>query len=88
MAGLRRKILACFANIQEGRDGKLLAELASVASSVPGAHLLRLFSDKDFHRSALLIAGAPEAVGKAVFALTGAAVARIDLCSPDRVDDT
>jgi glutamate formiminotransferase len=82
-----KRAIACFANIQEGRDAQILTELATVASSVPGCYLLRLFSDRTFHRSGFLLAGLPESVSRATVALTGAAISRINLCSPERLSD-
>ena len=43
-----RRAVVCFANVQEGRDPKLLREIASAATSVPGASLVRMFSDRTF----------------------------------------
>jgi glutamate formiminotransferase len=54
----------------------------------PGAALIRMFSDRTFHRSGLCIMGGPEAVSDAVFALVQKAVARINLVSPDRLQDS
>jgi glutamate formiminotransferase len=82
-----RRAIACFANIQEGRDSQLLSDLALIANSVSGCTLLRLFSDRTFHRSGFLLAGQPEAVGKATLILTEAAVSRINLTSPERLED-
>jgi glutamate formiminotransferase len=82
-----RRAIACFANIQEGRDPQILRDLALVADSVPGCSLLRLFSDRTFHRSGFLIAGNPESVSTAVIALAGAAISRINLTSPERLSD-
>ena len=84
--GMRRAVV-CFANVQEGRDPKLLREIASAATSVPGASLVRMFSDRTFHRSGLCVVGGPEAVGDAVFALVKTALARINLIAPDRLSD-
>ena len=82
-----RRAVVCFANVQEGRDPKLLREIASAATSVPGASLVRMFSDRTFHRSGLCFVGVPEAVGDAVFALVKTALARINLIAPDRLSD-
>ena len=82
-----QRAVACFANIQEGRDAQILHELASVANSVPGCSLLRLFSDRTFHRSGFLIAGEPECVSNAVIALSKAAISKINLAAPERASD-
>mmetsp|Transcript_57116 Transcript_57116/g.92424 ORF Transcript_57116/g.92424 Transcript_57116/m.92424 type:complete len:320 (-) Transcript_57116:435-1394(-) len=84
---MMRRAVVCFANIQEGRDPKILRELAESAASVPGASLVRMFSDRTFHRSGLCIVGGPEAVSDAVFALVKNSVTKIDLASPERLSD-
>ena len=77
----------CFANVQEGRDPKILRELSEAASSVPGAWLVRLFSDRTFHRSGLCIVGMPDSVGQAVVSLVTKAKSVINLVSPERLTD-
>ena len=79
--------IACFANVQEGRNALILSHLANIANSIPGCKLVRLFSDHTFHRSGFLLAGSPDAVGMAAVALTREAVKSIDLVSPDRISD-
>lgn len=82
-----KRAVACFANIQEGRDAEFLRDLAIIANSFPGCSLLRLFSDRTFHRSGYLIAGNPESVASAVIALAGEAISRINLNSQERLLD-
>jgi glutamate formiminotransferase len=81
-----RKMLACFANVQEGRNEAFLRELVH-STAVPGAVLVRLFSDRVYHRSGFLILGTPAAVGESAFALTKHAVTNIDLASRSRAED-
>ena len=46
-----------------------------------------MFADRTFHRSGLCIMGGSEAVGLAVFALVKTALSKIDLTSPERLQD-
>ena len=50
---------------------------------IAAASLLRIFSDRSFHRSGFCIAGDDEAVGKAVVAVAALATKRIDLSTPE-----
>eukprot|EP00960_Hanusia_phi_P076365 768551-Hanusia_phi.AAC.7 len=79
--------LVCMANVQEGRDARKLRAMAEAASSIPRAWLLRVFSDRTFHRSGFCLAGAPDAVGEAAIALSKQAADCIDLTSPERIAD-
>ncbi|KAJ1481961.1 Formiminotransferase subdomain-containing protein [Baffinella frigidus] len=81
---LKRAAVCCFANVQEGRSPRILREIAEAAGSVPGAALVRVFSDRTFDRSGLCILGEGEAVGDAVVAMVTKALERIDLTSEDR----
>lgn len=87
-SNMLRRAVVCFANVQEGRDPKVLRELSEAAASVPGillpqqlrnarhlhsvagAWLVRMFSDRTFHRSGLCIVGVPESVGQVASPLT------------------
>jgi glutamate formiminotransferase len=68
-------ILECVANVSEGRDDAVLAELAAGA----GDALLDLHRDPDHHRAVFTLAGRPELVVGATRSLAAAAVARLDL---------
>jgi glutamate formiminotransferase len=68
-------ILECVANVSEGRDFAVLADLSASA----GDALLDLHRDPDHHRAVFTLAGPPELVAGAIRSLAGAAVARLDL---------
>jgi glutamate formiminotransferase / 5-formyltetrahydrofolate cyclo-ligase len=68
-------IFECVANVSEGRDELVLAEL--VASAGPA--LLDLHRDPDHNRAVLTMAGPADAVVSAARAVAATAVARIDL---------
>ncbi len=68
-------IFECVANVSEGRDDLILADLAASAGPV----LLDLHRDPDHNRSVLTMAGPADAVASAVRALAAATVARLDL---------
>mmetsp|Transcript_16387 Transcript_16387/g.41365 ORF Transcript_16387/g.41365 Transcript_16387/m.41365 type:complete len:318 (+) Transcript_16387:46-999(+) len=78
-----KRAIVCFANIQEGRNAALLRDIAKRASAVPGAALLRIFSDHSFHRSGLCIAGEDDAVADAVFQIAAGARDGINLATPE-----
>ena len=79
-----KRAVCCFANVQEGRNPQILRDLAEAASSVPGAWLVRVFSDRTFDRSGLCILGEHDAVGDAVVAMVTKALDHIDLTSAER----
>jgi len=68
-------IFECVANVSEGRDDRVLAELAASA----GPALLDLHRDPDHNRSVLTLAGPADTVVPAARALAATAVARLDL---------
>jgi len=68
-------IYECVVNVSEGRDDRVLAELA--ASAAPA--LLDLHRDPDHNRSVLTLAGPADTVVPAARALAATAVARLDL---------
>jgi glutamate formiminotransferase / 5-formyltetrahydrofolate cyclo-ligase len=68
-------IFECVVNVSEGRDDRVLAELAASA----GPALLDLHRDPDHNRSVLTMAGSADAVVPAARALATTAVARLDL---------
>ncbi len=61
--------------MSEGRDSEILSELGAAAAT--GAHLLDSGADPDHNRAVLTLAG--EAVELGAFALTAAAVRRLDI---------
>jgi glutamate formiminotransferase / 5-formyltetrahydrofolate cyclo-ligase len=68
-------IIECVANISEGRDEVLLAELGASL----GSTLLDLHRDPDHHRSVFTLAGSSDAVDQALRALAAETIARLDL---------
>jgi glutamate formiminotransferase / 5-formyltetrahydrofolate cyclo-ligase len=68
-------IFECVVNVSEGRDDRVLAQLAASA----GPTLLDLHRDPDHNRSVLTVAGPADAVVPAARALATTAVARLDL---------
>jgi glutamate formiminotransferase / 5-formyltetrahydrofolate cyclo-ligase len=68
-------IFECVVNVSEGRDDRVLAELAASA----GPMLLDVHRDPDHNRTVLTMAGPADAVVPAARALAATAVARLDL---------
>jgi glutamate formiminotransferase len=68
-------ILECVVNVSEGRDDRVLSDLAAGA----GPALLDLHRDPHHNRSVLTLAGTAEVVVPAARALAQTAVARLDL---------
>jgi glutamate formiminotransferase / 5-formyltetrahydrofolate cyclo-ligase len=67
--------IECVANVSEGRDETLLAELALTVAPV----LLDRHTDANHHRSVFTLAGAPDDVSQALRELATACVGRLDL---------
>jgi glutamate formiminotransferase / 5-formyltetrahydrofolate cyclo-ligase len=67
--------IECVVNVSEGRDHRILAELAQAA----GPCLRDLHADPDHHRAVLTLAGPPEQVVEAAQSLATATVDRLDL---------
>lgn len=66
-------------NYSEGRDLRVVDEIASAVEAEPGVYLLDRNSDADHHRSVLTLAGDPESVRAAAVRAVGVAASRIDL---------
>jgi glutamate formiminotransferase/formiminotetrahydrofolate cyclodeaminase len=71
-------ILECLANVSEGRDETLLADLTAVVASA-GARVIDLQADAEQHRAILRFAGRPAVVRRAALALAAVAAKRIDM---------
>lgn len=71
--------MECVPNISEGRRPEVVDAVAAAVSGVPGVTLLDRTSDIDHNRSVLTFAGEAAVVATAVDALTGVAIARIDM---------
>ncbi|MGC8471866.1 MAG: glutamate formimidoyltransferase [Acidimicrobiales bacterium] len=67
--------LECVANVSEGRDQRILRELADACRDA----LIDLHADLDHHRSVFTLAGPPDLVQEAARALARVAVEKLDL---------
>jgi glutamate formiminotransferase len=74
-----RPILECVPNVSEGRDQRVLRELADAIRGVGGVRLADVHADPDHHRSVFTFLGAPDAVEAAALALAAAVFARVDM---------
>ncbi len=74
-----QKIIECVPNFSEGRDRKVIDEIASAISSVDGAHLLNIDPGKATNRTVITFAGSPEPVLEAAFRAVKKAMELIDM---------
>lgn len=74
-------ILECVPNCSEGRDAAFLEAVRDAVGQIGGVALLDFTADPDHHRSVFTMAGAPDPVADAMFAVATLAVERIDLRS-------
>ena len=72
-------ILECVPNVSEGRDQRVLDQLADAIRGVANVRLADIQSDPDHHRSVFTFLGAPDAVEAAALALAGAVFPRVDM---------
>lgn len=72
------KILECVPNISEGRDRRLIADIAAQVRR-PAVKLVDLHSDPVHNRTVLTFLGDPEAVEEATLAVSARAVELIDM---------
>lgn len=72
-------MIECVPNFSEGRDTRVIEEIAAAISRTPGVTLLGWESDADHHRSVVTFAGPADAVREGAVRGVGAAVERIDL---------
>jgi glutamate formiminotransferase len=66
-------------NVSEGRDQRVLDELADAIRGVGGVRLADVHADPDHHRSVFTFLGAPDAVEAAALALAAAVFAHVDM---------
>ncbi len=71
-------LIECIPNFSEGRRSDVIAQIVAAARTA-SVHVLDVSSDVDHNRTVVTIAGAPEAVMDAAFAMCAAAAERIDL---------
>jgi glutamate formiminotransferase len=74
-----RTVNECVPNVSEGRDEKLMSDIAAAVRAVPGVRLLDVSSDSSHNRSVLTFLADALGVREGVRALFEAAVPRIDL---------
>ncbi len=73
------RIVECVPNISEGRDEEKIHRIVKAASDIGGCAVLGVEPDSDYNRTVITIAGSPERVAQAAFALVRAAVEEIDM---------
>jgi glutamate formiminotransferase/formiminotetrahydrofolate cyclodeaminase len=72
-------LIECVPNISEGRDPKIINEIASVVETVEGVKLLDIDPGKSTNRTVITFVGAPEPVIEAAFRLIKKASELIDM---------
>ncbi|MCZ4407601.1 glutamate formimidoyltransferase [Cryomorphaceae bacterium 1068] len=72
-------LIECVPNISEGRDPKIIKEIASVVETVEGVKLLDVDPGKSTNRTVITFVGAPEPVIEAAFRLIKKASELIDM---------
>lgn len=72
-------MIECVLNFSEGRDPRVVAEIARAITAVEGVALLGYESDHDHHRSVVTIAGKAEAVIEGAVRGVGKAAELVDL---------
>ncbi len=72
-------LVECVPNVSEGRDRRVIDQLADAISSVRGVMLLDVDPEPAVHRTVITFAGPPEAVEEAALNLVRTAAASIDM---------
>ena len=72
-------LVECVPNISEGRDAEKIQRIVAAASTFDGCSVLGVEPDADYNRTVVTIAGTPESVTSAAFALVTTAIAEIDM---------
>ena len=72
-------IVECVPNVSEGRDRRVVDELAGTIGRAPGVRLVDVHMDADHHRSVFTFLGSPEGVEAAALALAARVFALIDM---------
>ena len=73
------RILACAANVSEGRDAAAIAQIEGAIASVSGVYVLHVDVGKTANRTVITFAGEPEAVVESAFLCFQAAAQWIDM---------
>jgi glutamate formiminotransferase len=74
-----RPLIECVHNFSEGRDAKVVDEIAAAIARTPGVTMLGRTMDEDHNRSVITFAGSLDSVAAAAIAGVGKAVQLIDL---------
>jgi glutamate formiminotransferase len=74
-----QSIVECVPNFSEGRDRRVVEEIAAAIESVSGVAVLDLHLDPDHHRSVITFVGSRENVGEAAVRAVGRAAERINV---------
>ncbi|MEW5975850.1 MAG: glutamate formimidoyltransferase [Acidobacteriota bacterium] len=74
-----RNIVECVPNFSEGRDRKVVDQIAAAIQSVPGLIVMDVEMDADHHRSVITFVGEKDSVGEGALRAMGKAVELIDL---------
>jgi glutamate formiminotransferase len=74
-----KNIVECVPNFSEGRNRTTIDAIAGSIRGVPGAKLLNVEPDKDYHRTVVTFVGEPGAVGEAAFQAAKTAAELIDM---------
>lgn len=76
---MNHPIVECVPNFSEGRDEKIISEIASAIQAKKDIKLLEIDPNKDANRTVITFAGSPEAVIEAAFAGIAKASELIDM---------
>jgi glutamate formiminotransferase len=76
-----RRLIECVPNFSEGRDRKVVADIADAITDGPGVAILGTTMDADHNRSVITFAGSPSAVSEAALRAVSKAAESIDLRS-------
>jgi len=76
---MAERLVESVPNVSEGRRLDVVERIADAVIATPGVHLLDRTSDPDHNRSVLTLAGEAGAVADALEAMTGVALAEIDM---------
>ena len=73
------QLVECVPNISEGRDQSIIDAISNACNDITGAKLLGVEPDADYNRTVLTIAGKPDAVSDAAFAIIKKSFELIDM---------
>jgi glutamate formiminotransferase/formiminotetrahydrofolate cyclodeaminase len=76
---MSHQIVECVPNFSEGRDKKIISEIASAIQAKNNIQLLEIDPNEDANRTVITFAGSPEAVTEAAFAGIAKASKLIDM---------